>query len=74
MTLKTKKQSQKERRLLYQTTHKLLCPHCEGKTCPQLMIEHMNEIPFLVKSKCSVCGYEGMFIEVPLAKKLEVLK
>ncbi len=64
----TKKQSQKERKLLYRATHKLLCPQCEGKTPKQLMFEYMAELPFLVKSKCSICGYEGMFIEVRISK------
>ena len=64
-----KKQSQEERKLLYQATHKLLCPQCEKKTPKDMMFEHMNEIPFLVKSKCSVCGYEGMFIEAPISQE-----
>ena len=64
----TKKQSQKERKLLYRATHKLLCPHCEGKTLTQMMLERMAEIPLLVKSKCSVCGYEGMFVEARISK------
>lgn len=57
----------KERNLLYQATHKYLCPRCERKSTKQLMIENMFDIPFLVKTKCTVCGYdEGMLIEVPL--------
>jgi hypothetical protein len=32
------------------------------------MLDHMSEIPFLVKSKCSVCGYDGMFAEIPISK------
>jgi len=64
----TKKQSQKERKLLYQVTHRLLCPQCEGKTLKQMMFEHMAELPFLVKSECSVCGYEGLFVEVRTSK------
>ena len=63
---KGKKQSRKERILLYKATHKLLCPQCEGKTPKQLMFENMTEIPFLVKSKCSICGYDGMFVEIPV--------
>jgi transcription elongation factor Elf1 len=56
----------KERKLLYKATHKYLCPRCEGKTSKQLMLENMFDIPFLVKTKCSVCGYdEGMLVEVP---------
>lgn len=66
-----KKPSLKERKLLYQATHKLLCPKCEGKSPRQLMLENMFVIPFLVKSKCPVCGYDGMLIEVPTNKKLD---
>lgn len=65
----SKKQSQKERKLWYQATHKLLCPQCEGKTPIQLMLEYMGDIPFLVKSKCVICGYDGMFVEVPIRKE-----
>jgi len=64
-----KKQSRKDRKLLYQALHKLLCPKCEGKTPLQLMLENMQVLPFLVKSKCSVCGYEGMFVEVPVTQE-----
>ena len=60
-----KKQSLKERKLLYKATHKLLCPKCEGKTAKDLMLEHILEIPFLVRGKCFVCGHHGMLIEVP---------
>lgn len=60
-----KKLNRKERILLYKATHKLLCPHCEGKSARQLMIENMAVIPMLVQTKCSVCGYKGMLIEVP---------
>ncbi len=63
-----KKQTQKERRLLYHTTHKLLCPQCEGKPLTKLMLDHMGDIPLLVKSKCATCGYDGMFAEVPVSK------
>ena len=61
-----KKPSRKERILLYKATHKLLCPQCEGKSARQLMIENMPVIPMLVQTKCSICGYEGMLIEVPV--------
>jgi len=58
--------SRKEQKILYKATHKYLCPKCEGKSAKQLMIENMFDIPFLVKTKCSVCGYdEGMLVEVP---------
>ena len=59
----TKRQEQK---LHYKATHKLLCSKCEGTTPMQLMLKHMDKIPFLVKSKCKICGYDGMFVEVPL--------
>ena len=62
-----RKQSQNERRLLYQSSHKLLCPGCERKTPKEMMFEHMGDLPFLVKSKCAVCGYEGMFVEIPIS-------
>jgi len=65
----TKKQSVKERKLLYRATHKLLYPQCEGKSPKQLMMEHFSDIPFLVKSKCTVCGYEGMLIEVRISER-----
>ena len=68
---KGKKQSRKERILLYKATHKLLSPQCGGKTVPQLMLENMNDIPFLVKSKCDICGYDGMFVEIPLKETLK---
>lgn len=45
------------------------CPQCEGKSPRGLMLENMAVIPFLVKTKCSVCGYDGMLIEVPLNQK-----
>ena len=61
-----KKLSVKERDLLYRAAHKLLCPQCEGKSARELMIENMAVIPFLVNTKCSVCGYDGMLIEVPI--------
>jgi hypothetical protein len=59
-----RKQSRKERIAHYKATHKLLCSQCEGKTVPQLMIENMDTIPFLVKSKCSICGHDGMLVEI----------
>lgn len=59
----TKKQ---EQILHYKATHKLLCPKCEGTTPHQLMLKYMHLIPFLVKSKCEKCGYDGMFVEIPL--------
>lgn len=62
----TTKKRRKERILLYKVTHKLLCPRCEAKSARQLMIENMAVIPMLVKTKCSVCGYIGMLIEVPI--------
>ena len=30
------------------------------------LLENMSVIPFLVKTKCAVCGYDGMLIEVPI--------
>lgn len=60
----------KEKKLLHNATHTYLCPRCEGKSPKQLMFENMFDIPFLVQTKCKVCGYEGMLIEVPI-KKLE---
>jgi Zn ribbon nucleic-acid-binding protein len=66
-----KKQSVKERKLLYQATHKYLCPQCEGKTPKQLMLENMFDIPFLVQTKCVTCGYEGMLIEIPIKQKVK---
>ena len=59
-----KKKSRKEQKLLYRATHKYLCPQCESKSPKQLMIENILVIPFLVKTKCSVCGYDGILIEV----------
>jgi len=56
----------KERKIYYKATHKLLCPQCEGTCARDLMLKHMHVIPFLVKSKCKICGYDGMFVEVPL--------
>lgn len=66
--MKGKKQSRKERILLYHATHRLLCPQCEGKSLTKLMLEHMGDIPLLVKSKCAICGYDGMFAEIAMSK------
>jgi len=60
--------NRKEQKMLYKATHRYLCPQCEGKTAKQLMLENMFDIPFLVKTKCIVCGYDGMLIEVPNKK------
>ena len=60
------KKNRKEQTAYYKATHKLLCPHCERKSAKQLMTENMAVIPMLVKTKCSVCDYEGMLVEVPL--------
>jgi len=64
--MKRKVTKKRERELFYKATHKLLCPKCEGVSVPKLMIQHINDIPFLVKSKCKICGYEGMLVEVPV--------
>jgi len=64
-----KKQSRKERIIVYKATHKLLCPTCEGKSVKELMIENMATIPFLVKSKCVICGYDGTLVEISLQLK-----
>lgn len=61
-----KQKNKKERILLYKATHKLLCPNCEGKSPRELMIENMASIPFLVRSKCKKCGYDGMLVEVKI--------
>jgi len=55
----------KEKKMRYKVTHKFLCPQCEGKSARQLMIENMADVPFLVKTKCFMCGYDGMRVEVP---------
>lgn len=57
-----------ERKMLYKATHKLLCPRCEGKTVPTLVLENRATIPLLVKSKCKKCGYDGMLVEVAINK------
>lgn len=64
--------NREERKLLYKATHKYLCPRCEGKSAKQLMIENMFAIPFLVKTKCSVCGYDGMLVEVPINSDVQI--
>ncbi len=62
-----KKLTKRQERILhYKATHKLLCPQCEGTNARDLILKHMHLIPFLVKSKCETCGYDGMFVEVPL--------
>ncbi len=58
---KTRKE---EKKILYYTSHKLLCPNCEQKPARELIIENMMELPMLVKTKCSKCGYDGMLVEV----------
>jgi DnaJ-class molecular chaperone len=60
------KPNRKEQTAYLKATHKLLCPQCEGKSTRQLMMDNMGVIPMLVKTKCSTCGFEGMFVEVPL--------
>lgn len=61
--------NRRERELYYKATHRLLCTKCEGVPVPKLMLQHMNDIPLLVKSKCKKCGYEGMLVEVPVDNK-----
>jgi C4-type Zn-finger protein len=65
---KKKLTKRQERILQYKATHKLLCPQCEGTTTHKLLLKHIGIIPFLVKAEkpCETCGYDGMFVEVPL--------
>ncbi len=45
---------------------KYLCPICENKPVPTIILENASMIPLLVKGRCQKCGYVGMLVEVPL--------
>jgi len=53
-----------ERRFYAKVTSRLLCPKCEGKSVPQLIIENRESIPLLVIGMCEKCGYHGSLVEI----------